>query len=72
MADSVYTPHEHVLPPFKKPHGQQLAPRKEAFKPRLSNLRVCIKHSIGISKGQFQMLKSIRVVVSDAASMKKL
>lgn len=72
VADSAFSAHRMIIPPFKCAHGGQLPVWQETFNRCLSNLRVCIEHAIGVLKARFQFLKSIRVVVRSRSNMKQI
>lgn len=70
VAVSAYSPHARVVTPFKKPQGKQLSRDREVFNYFMTNMGVCIEHSISIFKARFQLLRCIRVHMTSASGMK--
>ncbi|KAF0740516.1 hypothetical protein Ae201684P_016295 [Aphanomyces euteiches] len=64
VGDSAFSPNKHLISPFKKPPKRPIDPQHEAFNERISSLRICVEHCIGILKGRFQCLKEVRVRVN--------
>ena len=51
VGDSAYTPHERIVPCFKKPPRGALSCEHEALNNRIAKRRIAVEHCIGIMKG---------------------
>jgi len=65
MGDSAFANRPFMVSSFRKAKGQWLEPDHEAFNTKLAKLRICSEHCIGILKGRFPWLRSIRMKVTD-------
>ena len=65
MGDSAFSARWMMIPAFKKTANNQIHPDKEFFNKFLSKPRVLSEHTIGILKGRWQFLRSIRMRLSD-------
>ena len=72
IGDSAYTPMDFMISTYKKPIGAPLQPDKETFNTLPSKPRVTSEHTIGILKGRFPFLRSIRMRLSGKKSFKKI
>lgn len=62
LADSAYTPSQHLIPVFKKRSGKVDFEGDEGrFNGRVSRVRVRVEHAFGILKGRFSSLQGLRV-----------
>jgi hypothetical protein len=50
---------------FKKPKGQAIPKNHEQFNEKLARLRIISEHCIGMLKGRFPWLRSIRMKITD-------
>ena len=58
--DSAFEAHPTLIPVYKKTRSSILPEEHEAFNTILSRFRVTAEHTIGILKGRFQCLKTLR------------
>ena len=65
IADSAVENTDFVVAAFKKPPLQQMPIMNEKFNTKLASPRISAEHTIGILKGRFPWLKSIRMLVTD-------
>ena len=65
IADSAMSPSWWMVPSFKKPHNSSLPQNKEIFHKMLARARILSEHTIGLWKGWFPWLQSIRMVVTE-------
>ena len=72
ISDSAYSPMDFMVSTYKKPIGAPLQPDKEIFNTELSKPRVSSEHTIGILKGRFPFLHSIRMRLTGKRSFKKI
>ena len=72
IGDSAYGPQNFMVPTFKKPTGAPLHPDNELFNYKLARPRVSSEHTIGILKGRFPFLRSIRMRLTGKKSFKKI
>jgi DDE superfamily endonuclease len=50
---------------FKKPQGEKMPRECELFNEKLAKLRIISEHCIGMLKGRFPWLRSIRLKIND-------
>ncbi len=72
IGDSAYGPQNFMVSTFKKPVGAPMQPDNEAFNTKLAEPRVTSEHTIGILKGRFPFLRSIRMRLTGKRSFKKI
>ena len=72
IGDSAYGPQNFMVSTFKKPVGAPMHPDNEAFNTKLAKPRVTSEHTIGILKGRFPFLRSIRMRLTGKKSFKKI
>lgn len=73
ITDSAIEPSPIVVSPFKKPCNNQIPHEKEKFNNQLSKVRVKAEDTIGILKGRFPWLRSIRNKLDeDSKSMTRI
>ncbi len=72
IGDSAYGPQNFMISTFKKPVGAPLHPDNEVFNTKLAKPRVSSEHTIGILKGRFPFLRSIRMRLTGKRSFKKI
>jgi hypothetical protein len=72
IGDSAYSPTDYMISTYKKPVGAPMQPDKEVFNTKLSKPRVSSEHTIGILKGRFPFLRSIRMRLTGRRSFKKI
>jgi hypothetical protein len=72
IGDSAYSPQNFMVSTFKKPVGIPMPPDNEIFNTKLSKPRVSSEHTIGILKGRFPFLRSIRMRLTGKKSFKKI
>jgi hypothetical protein len=72
IGDSAYSPQHFMVSTYKKPIGRPIHPDKESFNTKLSKPRVTSEHTIGILKGRFPFLRSIRMRLTGKKSFKKI
>ncbi len=72
IGDSAYGPQNFMVSVFKKPVGAPMPPDNEAFNTQLAKLRVSSEHTIGMLKGRFPFLRSIRMRLTGKKSFKKI
>ena len=65
ITDSAIENSAHVVAAFKKPPLQPMPLMNEKFNARLASPRISAEHTIGILKGRFPWLRSIRMHVTD-------
>jgi hypothetical protein len=61
IGDNAYGPHTFMISTYKKPVGAPLHPDNKVFNKKLAKPRVSSEHTIGILKGRFPFLISIRM-----------
>jgi hypothetical protein len=71
LADSGYSPSQHIIPVFKKPPHSSLTAEETQFNFKLSSIRVQVEHCIGILKGHFQSLKGLRIMIRQEKDIKQ-
>jgi hypothetical protein len=72
IGDSAYGPQNFMVSVFKKPVGAPMPPDNEAFNTQLAKPRVSSEHTIGMLKGRFPFLRSIRMRLTGKKSFKKI
>ena len=72
IGDSAYGPQNFMVSTFKKPVGGPMSPDNEVFNNKLAKPRVSSEHTIGILKGRFPFLCSIRMRLTGKKSFKKI
>jgi hypothetical protein len=72
IGDSAYGPQNFMVSVFKKPVGSPMQPDNEVFNMKLAKPRVSSEHTIGILKGRFPFLRSIRMRLTGKRSFKKI
>jgi hypothetical protein len=72
IGDSAYGPQNFMVSTFKKPVGAPMPPDNEVFNTKLAKPRVSSEHTIGILKGRFPFLRSIRMRLTGKRSFKKI
>jgi len=65
LTDSAFECSRFCIPAFKKPIGAFLDDELEFFNTRLSKCRIVSEHCIGMLKGRFPFLKSLRFLIKD-------
>jgi hypothetical protein len=63
IGDSAFENKWFMVSAFKKPRGTVLPPKHEKFNSKLSSLRIVSEHCIGMLKGRFPWLRSIRMKI---------
>ncbi|DAZ94877.1 TPA: hypothetical protein N0F65_008021 [Lagenidium giganteum] len=71
LADSAYTPHCRIIPPFKK-YSRELSHQQERFNLKISQAQICIELFIRMLKARFQCLKELRVSASCRKNAKRV
>ena len=64
IGDSAFTPRPIMIPVYKKKVGSKLSADQEKFNKILSKARVLSENCIGLLKGRFPFLKSIRCKIT--------
>jgi len=73
MGNSAFANNPFMVSLFRKAKGQLLEPDHKAFNAKLAKLRIRSEHCIGILKGRFPWLRSIRMkVTDDPKSMRRI
>jgi hypothetical protein len=72
IGDSAYGPQNFMVSTYKKPVGAPMDPENEFFNWKLAKPRVSSEHTIGILKGRFPFLRSIRMRLTGKKSFKKI
>jgi hypothetical protein len=65
LGDTAYENDWYVLSSFRKPAGGIMPHEQEVFNSAMKTLRVVSEHTIGILKGRFPFLRTIRMVIKD-------
>jgi len=65
MGDSAFANSPFIVSSFRKAKGELLEPDNEAFNTKLAKLRIRSENCIGILKGRFPWLRSIRMKMTD-------
>ena len=73
LGDSAYSPRDFVIPAFKKPNGGDMPRDYENFNTTIAKPRVSSEHTIGMLKGRFPFLRSIRMQLGEGQTdMRKI
>lgn len=72
LGDSAFTPGKHIVPAFKNPPGQAMPENHSAFNTLLASPRVKSEHCIGVLKGRFPFLRSIRLKLGKWSQLKHI
>ena len=59
LGDLTYPLSKHLITPYKKPPNSRLPRQKRIFNFRLSGLRICVEHTIGMLKVRFGSLRAL-------------
>ncbi|GAU99305.1 hypothetical protein RvY_10330 [Ramazzottius varieornatus] len=65
LADSAYTTSTHTIASYKKPAAGVMSTNNERFNFYHCSTRIKIEHTIGILKGRFPSLQSLRIKIHD-------
>ena len=65
IGDSAFSNSPFMVASFKKQHGEELSEEHEKFNKLLSKVRMRSEHTIGILKGRFPWLRSIRMKITN-------
>jgi DDE superfamily endonuclease len=65
VGDSAFENHWFMVSAFKKPRERAIPRSHEKFNEKLARLRIISEHCIGMLKGRFPWLRSIRMVITD-------
>ena len=65
IGDSAFENSSFMVSAFKKPKGEVIPKQHEKFNEKLAQLRVISEHTIGILKGRFPWLRSIRLKIKE-------
>jgi DDE superfamily endonuclease len=72
IGDSAFENAWFMVSAFKKPRGEVIPEAHEKFYKKLASLRIISEHCIGILKGRFPWLRSIRLKVKEKKSLRKI
>eukprot|EP00842_Homolaphlyctis_polyrhiza_P002925 jgi/Hompol1/3633/HPOL_006657-RA len=72
LADSAYTPTTRIVPAFKKLPRKNLPANQTRFNTKLATARVKAERCIGMLKGRFQILKSMRQLLDGKTTMREI
>ena len=74
LGDSAYSPRNYMVPAYKKSPGEAEIPGDlQAFNTVLGSARVQSEHCIGVLKGRFPFLRSIRMkLTEDTQTLRKI
>ena len=73
IGDSAFENQPFMVSAFKKPKGEPIPRKHEQFNEHLAKLRIISEHCIGMLKGRFPWLRSIRLLITeDQNSLKKI
>jgi hypothetical protein len=72
VGDSAFENDTMIVSAFKKMANCNLSDDQEFFNGKLSKLRIVSEHCIGMLKGRFPWLRSIRMQVRDKVSIRKI
>ena len=64
LGDSAFSNSPYMVSSFKKPFGEEIPEEHERFNKLLSKVRMRSEHTIGILKGRFPWLRSIRMKIT--------
>jgi DDE superfamily endonuclease len=65
IGDSAFENQWYMVSAFKKPQGEKMPREYELFNEKLARLRIISEHCIGILKGRFPWLRSIRLKITE-------
>jgi DDE superfamily endonuclease len=65
IGDSAFENSWYMVSAFKKPKGEAIPKQHEKFNEKLARLRIISEHCIGILKGRFPWLRSIRMKIKE-------
>lgn len=65
IGDSAFENTPFMVSAFKKPKGESMPLSHEKFNEKLAKLRITSEHTIGILKGRFPWLRSIRLKIKE-------
>jgi DDE superfamily endonuclease len=65
IGDSAFENSRFMVSAFKKPRGEPIPKAHEKFNEKLARLRIISEHCIGILKGRFPWLRSIRMKITE-------
>lgn len=65
MGDSAFENKWFMVSAFSSPAGQAMSMDKSLFNKHLSKVRVISEHTIGLLKGRFQWLRSVRMMITE-------
>eukprot|EP00980_Cylindrotheca_fusiformis_P027095 scaffold18779_cov93-Cylindrotheca_fusiformis.AAC.1 len=65
IGDSAFENSRHMVSAFKKPKGESIPTSHEKFNEKMAKLRIISEHCIGILKGRFPWLRSIRMKIKE-------
>jgi hypothetical protein len=65
VGDSAFENDQHMVSAFKKLPNRQLCRDEELFNTQLAKLRIISEHCIGMLKGRFPWLRSIRLTITE-------
>jgi DDE superfamily endonuclease len=71
IGDSAFENSNNMVAAFKKPKGSSIPKNQEQFNEKLARLRIISEHCIGMLKGRFPWLRSIRLKVTEKKSSLK-
>ena len=73
IGDSAFENSSTMVSAFKKPKGTAIAARHEKFNEKMAKLRIISEHTIGVLKGRFPWLRSIRLkITEDKSSLRNI
>ena len=73
VGDSAFENEIFMVSAFKKPKDRMIPEKHVKFNEKLARMRIISEHCIGILKGRFPWLRSIRMIVTDdKQSLKKI
>lgn len=65
LGDSAFENGQHLVSAYRCPQGQALNRERTVFNHAMSKPRVISEHTIGILKGRFPWLRSIRMIITE-------
>ena len=71
LGDSAFTPSQHLVPAFKSPSGQPMSENHSEFNTLLASVHVRSEHCIGVLKGRFPFLRSIRFRLGSKSDLRR-
>lgn len=72
LGDSAFTGSKRMVPPYKNPAGGELGNNHTNFNTLLAKPRVKSEHCIGMLKGRFPFLRSIRMKFGNRKQLKRI